>query len=160
MLVGKNVFLDEIIDSGLCLAVMIPLTGSLINLLYSIVLKLGRNKWRIDKLDDNEKKWILVLACIVLGGIGMLSKNFYFGFSAFALTIGRFCWLDFSKTQISEEFKSIIQLPVFILITIGLCFFILLFMCISEKYVFCYSLLLVLGFVFGIILYTCSKRKK
>lgn len=144
-------YANEVISSGLTFAILIPVVGKSIYGTYNLCYR--KFAQYLDALNDKETKWIMVVACIGLILIFLICHEYELAFTALALIVGKFMWLDTTSEQLFLEIKETMHLPVFILITLSLCLFLGIFTFLDEKFSVLYGLLLGLGFLLGIILY-------
>lgn len=144
-------YADEMVSSGLTFAIMLPIVGKSIYGIYAFCYR--KYDQYLDKLNEKETKWIMVVASIGLIFVFLVCEEYGLAFSALALIIGKFMWLDTTSAQLAPEIKETMQLPVFILITLGFCLFLGIFTFIDADFSVIYGLSLGLGFLLGIILY-------
>lgn len=159
-------YINEMVDSGLCFAFMIPLTGVIIQVIYNMFYWIDKNKKYICLLYPDENKWIIIIACLSLIFVGLLTKEFRIVFSAAALIVGKFLWFETlynrdedKKYVLAKEIKSIINLPIFTLFIIGLFMFVVISCYINEDKAFFYTMSLCIGLIAGIIFFAYKNRK-
>lgn len=147
-------------SSGLFSSVILLTIGLVIKLIYSICLKIvsSINKNCIENLRPKEQKWILLVSLLLLIGVGIKSQNFYVAFSALALIVGKFFWLDDNIEQFGKELKEFVDLSIFSVFTLSFVCFIIFIWILTEKNMILSVFCFLLGWVIALLFWAFNKK--
>lgn len=146
----KNVpYNKSIIESGLFYGIALVIVGILINLIYFGAIKCIKHWVVLEKLEENEKAWLMIAGCIMLCVIGKKESDFVLSFSAVSLIIAKFFWvINNSLAKLKKDLLEFLHLPIYTIVFVIAVIVIILVSAITPQY----FLQIIFGLIAGVLI--------
>lgn len=110
----------EMVNSGLVFAIMLVIIGVFISCLYGLFHKLSEkmlgDRSFFETLSEAEQRWLMVISCLTFALCCWSTGLIMEALTAFAIILGKFFWMDFRLSDLTDIKNSLIGLPIIFLL--------------------------------------------